>query len=61
MINTNYESQILCPHCGHDDGDDRYYGEGEYEGLTCGRCDGEYTLAVHVSRYYSTTATEVKE
>jgi hypothetical protein len=52
----DYEDQIICPHCGYDDSDDRYYGEGCYEGLTCGSCDGEYGLTVHVSIRYSTKA-----
>ena len=49
-----YDSVIICPHCGHLDGDDRYYGEGFYEGLTCGRCGEEYHVGVYVSVSYET-------
>ena len=55
-----YDSKIICPHCEYDDSDDRYYGEGYYDGLTCGRCGKEYNLFVQVSISYTTTAKKVE-
>lgn len=59
LPNTKCENTIICPHCGEWDGDDRYYGEGCYEGLTCNHCEKEYSLTVHVSISYDTTAKAV--
>ena len=56
MPETEYENTIICPCCGHDDSDDRYYGEGCYK-CTCASCGKDYSLTVHVSIRYSTKET----
>lgn len=57
MPNTEYEYQIICPWCGHDDSDDRYEGEGEYKAW-CSSCGKLYSFSVHVFIRYSTTQVE---
>lgn len=57
-VSTQYERLIICPHCGFDDCDDRYDGEGCHE-YTCGSCGKDYTCSVHVSFSYSTYRKEV--
>ena len=60
VCNTESQSRVICPHCEKDDSDDRYYGEGCYNGLICSHCGKEYVLVVDVSIYYSTLKVEAE-
>ena len=55
---TDYEDDIVCPHCGtrHDsDGESQaFYADGEHD-FTCGYCSNEFKVSTDVSYSYSSS------
>ena len=48
---TDYEDEIICPHCGSENSNDDIHQD---QKMICGTCDGEFQLTINYSVDYST-------
>ena len=58
-FDTDYTREVTCPYCGYEDHDswevfDGSSGDGDITETSCGRCDKEFTVQLHVRVSYST-------
>jgi hypothetical protein len=57
-----YERNVFCPNCGHENLDSWAIGDGE-EGtfeIECSHCDEPLTITRHITIEYTATSREVK-
>lgn len=52
-VDSDYMDEIICPHCGHDNGTEHEGGSEWVE--ECGECDKEYSVTADYSVSFSTT------
>ena len=55
-FDTDYTTEPICPHCGHQmrDAWEDVDGEGEWQTVECGRCEKDYRVIRHVAVTFST-------
>ncbi len=55
---TDYTDGIICPYCGHEQGDPQEYHDSDGKEVECNDCEKKFTLSIHFSVDYSTTKLE---
>ena len=54
-FDTEYTKDIVCPHCGAEDGDSWESNDNDGGTQQCGSCDKDFVLSVHHEVTYSTS------
>ena len=60
-FDTEYTKDIVCPHCGAEDGDSWESNDCDGNTQQCGSCDNDFVLAVHHEVTYSTSKVNCEE
>lgn len=57
-IDTDNDDELICPHCGHEQGDSWEHGdEGEAD---CGNCEKSFHFTCEYTRNYTSSRTKLR-
>lgn len=62
-FNTEFEQNIVCPHCGHDHGDNsnEYFFKNDVTDIECDKCEKEFNCERILGFSYTTAKIPCKE